>query len=176
MGCCHYYAPADGKESAFSIDISSIVFGSGVLAELGEHAKTLGMTRVALYTDKRIRALPFFAEARDSLRNAGLTVAVYGQVKVEPTDKSFLEAARFATEGKVDPLTEVRMYFGLGSGGLPSIERISALDSPDTKMPTSKCSSTLKLKPESRMFSPRNPYSSAFARACSICLMSCGES
>ena len=35
------------------------------------------------------------------------------------------------------PLTEVRMYFGLGSGALPSIERISAEDSPETKMPTS---------------------------------------
>src|SRR5215208_2973464 len=36
------------------------------------------------------------------------------------------------------PATEVRMYLGRGSGGWPSIERISALDSPDTKMPTSK--------------------------------------
>ena len=38
------------------------------------------------------------------------------------------------------------MYFGRGSGGLPSIERISALDSPDTKMPTSKCSSTVEVE------------------------------
>ncbi len=112
MGCCHYYALADGKESAFSVDISSITFGPGVLAELGEHAKTLGMTRVALFTDKRIGALPFFAEARDSLRNAGLAVVVYDQVKVEPTDKSFLEAARFATEGKFDG------YVSVGGGSV----------------------------------------------------------
>jgi alcohol dehydrogenase class IV len=112
VGCCHYYALAEGRESAFSIDISSIVFGPGVLKELGEHAKALGMARVALYTDKRIGALPFFAEARDSLRDAGLTVAVYDQVKVEPTDKSFLEAARFATEGKFDG------YVSVGGGSV----------------------------------------------------------
>lgn len=52
MSCCHYYALAEGKESAFSIDISSITFGPSVLGELGEHARSLGMTRVALFTDK----------------------------------------------------------------------------------------------------------------------------
>jgi len=112
VGCCHYYALADGKESAFSVDISSIIFGPGVLAELGEHASALGMTRVALFTDQRIGALSFFAEARDSLCNAGLTVAVYDAVRVEPTDKSFLEAARFATEGKFDG------YVSVGGGSV----------------------------------------------------------
>jgi len=112
MGCCHYYALADGKESAFSIDISSIAFGPGVLGELGEHARTLGMTRVALFTDKRIGALPFFAAARDSLRREGLTVVVYDEARVEPTDRSFLEAARFATEGKFDG------YVSVGGGSV----------------------------------------------------------
>ena len=112
MGCCHYYAMAEGHESAFSVDISSIVFGPGVLAELGEHARTLGMTRVALFTDKRIGILPFFAHACDSLRNAGLTVAVYDEVKVEPTDKSFLEAARFAADGAFDG------YVSIGGGSV----------------------------------------------------------
>lgn len=112
MGCCHYYALAEGKESAFSVDISSIVFGPGVLAELGEHAKALGMTRVALFTDKRVGLLPFFASARDSLRRAGLTVVVFDEVKVEPTDKSFLEAARFAADGSFDG------YVSVGGGSV----------------------------------------------------------
>lgn len=112
MGCCHYYALAEGKESAFSVDISSIIFGPGVLAELGEYAGALGMTRVALFTDQRIGALPFFAEARDSLRDAGLTVAVYDAVKVEPSDKSFLDAARFAADGAFDG------YVSVGGGSV----------------------------------------------------------
>jgi len=112
MGCCHYYALAEGKESAFSVDITSIVFGPGVLAELGEHAKALGMTRVALFTDKRISLLPFFSSARDSLRHAGLTVAVFDEVRIEPTDKSFLEAARFAANGSFDG------YVSVGGGSV----------------------------------------------------------
>jgi hydroxyacid-oxoacid transhydrogenase len=112
MGCGHYYALAEGKESAFSVDITSIVFGPGVLAELGEHAKALGMTRVALFTDKRISLLPFFSSARDSLRHAGLTVAVFDEVRIEPTDKSFLEAARFAANGSFDG------YVSVGGGSV----------------------------------------------------------
>src|SRR3990167_8555816 len=54
------------------------------------------------------------------------------------------------------PLTDVRMYLGRGSGALPSMERMRALDSPETKMPTSKCNSTSKSKPVPRMFLPRS--------------------
>ncbi|HEY5308031.1 MAG TPA: hydroxyacid-oxoacid transhydrogenase, partial [Casimicrobiaceae bacterium] len=112
MSCCHYYALAEGRESAFSVDISSIVFGPGVLAELGEHAQALGMTRVALFTDQRVRLLPFVATARRSLRDAGLTVAVYDEVRVEPTDQSFLDAARFAADGSFDG------YVSVGGGSV----------------------------------------------------------
>lgn len=112
MGCCHYYDAAVSGESAFSVDISNIVFGPGVLAELGEHAAALGMTRVALFTDKRIGNLPFFASACDSLRRSGLTAAVYDEVRVEPTDESFLEAARFAVDGAFDG------YVSVGGGSV----------------------------------------------------------
>jgi alcohol dehydrogenase class IV len=55
--CCHYYAISEGHESAFAVDISSIVFGPGVLEEAGEHARALGMKRAALFTDKRVGSL-----------------------------------------------------------------------------------------------------------------------
>ncbi|WP_366522152.1 iron-containing alcohol dehydrogenase [Candidatus Accumulibacter sp. ACC003] len=113
MSCCHhYYLPGEGTESVFSVDISAISFGHGVLKEAGEHAKALGMSRVALFTDKRIRALPCLVEVADSLRAAGLDAVIYDEVKVEPTDQSFLAAARFATEGKFDG------YLSLGGGSV----------------------------------------------------------
>jgi hypothetical protein len=52
MACCHYYAPSEGGDDAFSVDVSAITFGSGVLAEAGDHAKILGIRRIALMTDK----------------------------------------------------------------------------------------------------------------------------
>lgn len=112
MSCCHYYSPVEGNESAFTVDTSAIAFGPGVLAELGEHARALGMTRVALFTDKRVGSLPFVTRARDSLRAAGVDVTVYDACKVEPTDGSFLEAARFASEGKFDG------YVSVGGGSV----------------------------------------------------------
>ena len=107
MTCCHYYAISDGHESAFAVDISSIVLGPGVLKEAGEHARSLGMKRTALFTDKRVGALHHVADALASLRSAGIDVAIYDEVKVEPTDRSFLAAARFAAEGRFDGYASV---------------------------------------------------------------------
>lgn len=112
MSCCHYYAIADGHESAFAVDISSIVFGPGALKEAGEHARTLGMKRAALFTDKRVGALAHVADALASLRAARIDVAVYDEVKVEPTDESFKTAALFAAEGRFDG------YVSVGGGSV----------------------------------------------------------
>jgi alcohol dehydrogenase class IV len=112
MSCCHYYAISEGHESAFSVDISSIVFGPGVLKEAGEHARALGMKRAALFTDKRVGALPCVADALASLRSSGVDVAVYDEVRVEPTDESFRAAARFAAEGRFDG------YVSVGGGSV----------------------------------------------------------
>ena len=113
MSCCHnYYVTAPGGESVFSVDISSITFGHGVLKEAGEHAKGLGMSRVALFTDKRLGSLPYVAQVRDALRAAGVDVVIYDEVKVEPTDQSFIAAAKFAAEGKFDG------YVSVGGGSV----------------------------------------------------------
>ena len=119
MSCWHYYAAlpdgTDGnasRETAFTIDVSRIAFGPGVLAELGDHARALGCRRVALFTDRTLAALPHVAEARRSLASAGIDVAVYDEVKVEPTDESFRAAARFAAEGHFDG------YVSVGGGSV----------------------------------------------------------
>jgi len=112
MTCCHYYAISEGHESAFAVDISSIVFGPGVLKEAGEHARTLGTKRAALFTDKRVGALQHVADCLASLRAAGVDVAVYDEVKVEPTDESFRAATRFAAEGRFDG------YVSVGGGSV----------------------------------------------------------
>jgi alcohol dehydrogenase class IV len=94
------------------VDISSIVFGPGVLKEAGEHARALGMKRAALFTDKRVGALPCVADVLASLRSSGVDVAVYDEVRVEPTDESFRAAARFAAEGRFDG------YVSVGGGSV----------------------------------------------------------
>src|SRR5207253_11508206 len=112
MTCCHYYAIAEGRESAFSVDVASISFGPGVLKEVGEHARSLGMKRVALFTDPRVKNLECVADALSSLRNAGCDVSVYDEVQVEPIDAWFQAAALFAAEGRFEG------YVSVGGGSV----------------------------------------------------------
>jgi alcohol dehydrogenase class IV len=107
MGCCHYYAPSAGGDEAFSVDLSTIVFGEGVLRETGDHAAALGLRRVALITDARLTELPHVAAVRESLRASGIDVVLYDEVRVEPTDDSFQAVARFAREGDFDGFVSV---------------------------------------------------------------------
>jgi alcohol dehydrogenase class IV len=120
MSCWHYYAPNDPSDGpqdtahdrAFAIDASRIVFGHGVLDELGDHARALGCKRVALFTDRVVGALPHVERAKRSLESAKIDFAVYEDVRVEPTDESFIAAARFATEGRFDG------YVSVGGGSV----------------------------------------------------------
>ncbi|RKH13484.1 iron-containing alcohol dehydrogenase [Corallococcus sp. CA047B] len=112
MGCCHYPPVIEGCDSAFTVDTSRITFGRGCLSEVGDRARALGMKRVALFSDARVARLKHFDTVLQSLRAAGLDVAVYTDVHVEPTDQSFLDAARFASEAKPDG------YVSLGGGSV----------------------------------------------------------
>ena len=110
MSCCHGYALTDGHESVFSVDVSAITFGPGVLFEAGAELRALGCRRVALFTDATVARLPPVEAALASVRAAGLDVAVYDEVHVEPTDASFLAAAAFARAGSFDG------YLSVGGG------------------------------------------------------------
>lgn len=113
MACCHYHAMMiPGGDTAFTVDASRVTFGRGCLKEVGDRALVLGLKRVALFTDARLAVLPHFATVKASLLAAGLDVVVYDQCRVEPTDQSFREAARFAAESGVDG------YVSLGGGSV----------------------------------------------------------
>lgn len=112
MSCCHYYEFAADREQVFSVDLSAIAFGPGVLGEVGDHARALGLGRVAVFTDPVLAALPYLDAVTRSLREAGVDLAVYDRVRVEPTDGSFKEAIAFAREGRFDG------YVSVGGGSV----------------------------------------------------------
>jgi hydroxyacid-oxoacid transhydrogenase len=114
--CCHLYAdprtdsddgafdsPFDSRfESAFGVDTNRIVFGRRALVEVGAHARALGMSRVALFTDERVGKLRCFFDVVASLKQAGLDWASYDAVRVEPSDRSMLDGAAFLRDGRFD--------------------------------------------------------------------------
>lgn len=97
----------EGGEYAYTIEAPKLKFGVGAIGELGWDAKSLGMTRVALFTDPRVAKLEHVSLAVQSIRAAGLDVEIYDAVEVEPTDRSFLAGAQFAREGGFDGFVSV---------------------------------------------------------------------
>jgi alcohol dehydrogenase class IV len=107
MSCCHHYDFIDGNEHVFAVDPTAIRFGQGALAEIGHDARELGLKRVALFTDRGVAGLEAVATVASALRTMDVDVAVYDEVRVEPTDQSFQAATRFAAEGRFDGFISV---------------------------------------------------------------------
>ena len=107
-------------EYGFEIDAARLKYGRGVLAEVGEAAKALGMRRAGVFIDPQLRESPFVATALESLRVAGVDCAIYTSIAIEPTDVSFKEAAAFAVDGAFDGFISI--------GGGSTIDTAKAAD------------------------------------------------
>ncbi len=94
-------------ETILEIEAPRVKFGRGAIDEVGFEAAALGLRRVALVTDARVGKLELTERARRSLRAAGVDVAEFDGVRVEPTDGSFREAAAFAVDARVDGYVSV---------------------------------------------------------------------
>jgi alcohol dehydrogenase class IV len=108
MGCCHAdFAALEGSDRGFTLGMPTFTFGAGVLAEAGDNAAELGLRRVALFTDRYLARSEHVAKVKASLDAAHVDHAVYDEVLIEPTDRSFQDAARFARESAVDGFVSV---------------------------------------------------------------------
>src|SRR4030095_1574418 len=116
MPCCHAdFAAVEGSDRGFTVGMPTFTFGAGVLAEAGDHARELGLSRVALFTDPRLASGEYVRTVNAALQSAGVDAVIYGDVAIEPTDASFQEAARFAAEGGFDGHVSVGGGDGIGT-------------------------------------------------------------
>lgn len=122
MICCQHehYAPTATGDYGFEVDGARIKYGRGVLAELGEAAKALRMTRAAVFVDPHLRDFEFVSTALGSLQDAKIDTAIYTEIAVEPTDISFKKASAFAADAKVDGFISI--------GGGSTIDTAKAAD------------------------------------------------
>ena len=90
---------------------TAIKFGVGRIAELADHAKSLGMKKPLLVTDKALASLPITAQALDVLAAAGLGRAVFSEVDPNPNDKNMAEGIAVYKAGNHDGV----VLFGGGS-------------------------------------------------------------
>ena len=98
------------RESAFTMDTSSIKYGPGATREIGHDVGQWGARRVMVVTDPNLAGTEPVSLVLDALREAGIDAVLFDQVEVEPTDRSFQVAIAFAVEGRFDG------YVAVGGG------------------------------------------------------------
>ncbi|MFO0808863.1 MAG: iron-containing alcohol dehydrogenase [Gemmataceae bacterium] len=87
--------------------LNRVVFEAGGLARLGELARELGGTRALLVTDPGLEEAGHPQRAADSLRGAGLAVAVFDGVEENPTERHVQAGAAAARRHQADILVAV---------------------------------------------------------------------
>ena len=106
MGC-QYFAPTDNGADTFTVAMPKLTFGRGCLKEAGARAVMLGMKRAALFTDPFLLEGEYVDTVKRSLRQAGVDVAVYSDIRIEPCDRTVMSAAGFLADGDFDGVVSV---------------------------------------------------------------------
>ncbi|XP_050797000.1 hydroxyacid-oxoacid transhydrogenase, mitochondrial isoform X2 [Gopherus flavomarginatus] len=92
--------------------VSNIRYGEGVTKEVGMDLHNLGARKVCVMTDQNLCQLPPVKAVLNSLTKNGITFQMYDDVRVEPTDQSFMDAITFARKGEFDA------YVAVGGGSV----------------------------------------------------------
>lgn len=95
------------------IDFASrtrLVFGNGIVKQVGELTQALGATKVLLVTDAGIVAAGHAARVQDFLQKAGLRVTLFDKARENPTTKCVDDCVAVARAAEIDALV------GLGGG------------------------------------------------------------
>ena len=87
-----------------------LVFGAGVVAQVGQLTHEHGAKKVLLVTDAGIVAAGHAGRVIASLEAAGLRVTVFDQARENPTTKCVAECVTVAQEAAID------FIIGLGGG------------------------------------------------------------
>ena len=84
------------NDFAFEMAASAVRFGAGVTREVGADLAELGIKRALVITDPIVRRLTPVQTVVESLEASGIAFDLYDQVRIEPSDESFLHAIEFA--------------------------------------------------------------------------------
>jgi len=100
--------PVAEVATAFDFDpLTRVAFGPGSLTRLGELARELGGRRVLLITDPGLEAAGHPQRAVESLRDAGLDVAIFDGVEENPTTRHVEAGLAIAQANQIDLLVAV---------------------------------------------------------------------
>jgi hydroxyacid-oxoacid transhydrogenase len=108
-------------ETAFVMSSSRIKYGPGATREAGYDMAQFGARRVMIVSDPNLSCSEAVTIVLEALRAQGLDAVLYDGVHIEPTDRSFRDAIRFATEGRFDG------YVAIGGGSTMDTAKVANL-------------------------------------------------
>jgi len=79
VGCCHYFVATEGGADSFTVEMPRIMFGRGVMEEVGERVRAQEIKRAVLFTDPYLADSKYVAQARKALTDAGVDAELYAE-------------------------------------------------------------------------------------------------
>jgi len=95
------------NETIFTMETTPLKFGAGATDEVGYDLKRLGVRRPLLITDRGLVHTGLADRVRGALREADLSVDVYDDVHVEPTDASWEAISEYVSGRDYDGFVAV---------------------------------------------------------------------
>jgi len=83
------------NETIFTMEMTPIKFGPGATEEVPYDLKRLGVRHALLVTDGGLMKLGLPERVRALIQDAGISVDIFDDVHIEPTDRSFEQIASF---------------------------------------------------------------------------------
>ncbi|KAK0402172.1 hypothetical protein QR680_016187 [Steinernema hermaphroditum] len=108
-------------EYAYEFTAATLRYGRGVTAEIGYDLSNMGVRNTLVVTDKNVAKSRAFKEVADSLTRQRVPFSVFDETKVEPSDKSMMEAIAFARNVGADS------FVGVGGGSAIDTAKAAAL-------------------------------------------------
>lgn len=90
------------NDTIFEVGTTAIRFGKGASKEAGMELADRGLRRVMVLVDPAIREIPTIQELLQTLDDEKIAFDLFDAIDIEPTDRSFLEAADFAKQGNYE--------------------------------------------------------------------------
>ena len=109
------------KDTVFTMRSTPYKFGVGATSEIGSDLAMLGLKRVLVVTDSGVAATGLTERVLELIRAQGIESAVYGDVRIEPTDTSAKAAIEFAASFDGDG------YLAIGGGSVMDTAKIMNL-------------------------------------------------
>ncbi len=106
---------------SFNLAAPEILFGLGVIGELGKRARSLGATKVIVVTDEGVAGAGILERVIGILEKSGIACGVFGKVEKEPSlenvERAFKEASGLSSQAVV----------GLGGGSSLDVAKMVAV-------------------------------------------------